>query len=177
MASVTLLKATSKAALSLSFNLLQPHKSSGTNSKANRALKISEAAAVTWYHWFISDSFLRRISTKQTSLTFKNLEFWSSNSRISSSIFLILASAVTFSSCSFCLAPSSSSSCSSRSWQERQFACLYFPGYPYVNIFLLLLSGKNTLFWKKSKQLPQIKLKKKKYFHFVRFSYKQSASW
>lgn len=59
------------------------------------------------------------ISTLHTALTFRNLEFWSSNSRISSSIFLIFASAVTFSSCSFCRAPSSSSSCSSRSWEER----------------------------------------------------------
>lgn len=60
------------------------------------------------------------ISTLHTALTFRNLEFWSSKSRISSSIFLIFASAVTFSSCSFCRAPSSSSSCSSRSWEETQ---------------------------------------------------------
>lgn len=49
-------------------------------------------------------------------LTFDSLLFWSSMTRISSSSFLILASAVTFSSCSFCLAASSSSSCSSRSF-------------------------------------------------------------
>lgn len=60
------------------------------------------------------------ITILHTALTFRNLEFWSSKSRISSSIFLIFASAVTFSSCSFCRAPSSSSSCSSRSWEETQ---------------------------------------------------------
>lgn len=48
-------------------------------------------------------------------LTLRDLEFWSSSSRLSSSIFLILASAVTLSSCNFCLAASSSSSCSSKS--------------------------------------------------------------
>lgn len=53
-------------------------------------------------------------------LTFDSLLFWSSMTRISSSSFLILASAVTFSSCSFCLAASSSSSCSSRSFGGRE---------------------------------------------------------
>ena len=48
-------------------------------------------------------------------LTLRNLEFWSSSTRMSSSYFFILASAVTFSSCSFCLPDSSSSSCSSSS--------------------------------------------------------------
>lgn len=52
VASVTLLKATSKAALTLSFNLFKPHKSSGTNSKGKRALKISEAAAITWHYYY-----------------------------------------------------------------------------------------------------------------------------
>lgn len=53
-------------------------------------------------------------------LAFDSLLFWSSMTRISSSSFLILASAVTFSSCSFCLAASSSSSCSSRSFGGKE---------------------------------------------------------
>lgn len=48
--------------------------------------------------------------------TLESLLFWSSMTRMSSSIFLIFPSAVTFSSCSFCLAASSSSNWSSRSF-------------------------------------------------------------
>lgn len=48
--------------------------------------------------------------------TLESLLFWSSMTKMSSSIFLIFPSAVTFSSCSFCLAASSSSSWSSKSF-------------------------------------------------------------
>jgi hypothetical protein len=47
-----------------------------------------------------------------------SLQFWSSMMIWSSSSFFSLASVVTFSSCSFCRALSSSSSCSSSSYQD-----------------------------------------------------------
>lgn len=52
-------------------------------------------------------------------LTFSSLLFWSSITRISSSSFLIFPSQVTFSSCSFWRASSSSSKCSSNSCMKR----------------------------------------------------------
>lgn len=99
---------------------------------------------------------MHRISTMHTGLTFKNLEFWSSNSRISSSIFLILASAVTFSSCNFCRAPSSSSSCSSRSWEERQLhLCIFQVTHVLILIFFNLV--KNMYYFEKPPALTNTK--------------------
>lgn len=115
MTNTSLVRVSSNESKCLSFNLFKPLKFSGTNFTGN------EAAFQRFqdYHLALLP-LLCGVSATHPGLTFKNLEFWSSNSRISSSIFLILASAVTFSSCNFCRAPSSSSSCSSRSWEERQ---------------------------------------------------------
>lgn len=55
------------------------------------------------------------IVSNSSILTFISLLLWSSNTITSSSIFFIFASMVTFSSWSFCLAASSSSSCCSKS--------------------------------------------------------------
>lgn len=96
--------------------------------------KIAAASNVLRTITCITNTYEQNSPPMHTGLTFKNLEFWSSNSRISSSIFLILASAVTFSSCNFCLAPSSSSSCSSRSWEERQVHVCIFQ-VTYVSTF------------------------------------------
>lgn len=54
------------------------------------------------------------------SLTLASLQFWSSMMIWSSSSFFSLASVVTFSSCSFCRALSSSSSCSSSSYRNAR---------------------------------------------------------
>lgn len=72
--------------------------------------------------------------------TLSSLEFWSSSSRLSSSIFFIFASAVTLSSCNFCLAASSSSSCSSKSCHKResqvQNICFFYNKTVPVNVYV-----------------------------------------
>ena len=65
--------------------------------------------------------------------TLLSLLFWSSSTMTSSSTFFILASRVTFSNCSLCLAASSSSSCCSRSWRGRDRRLTPFYKYTHTH--------------------------------------------
>lgn len=66
-------------------------------------------------HTLPSTAPLEQLQAAAAGLTLASLQFWSSRMICSSSSFFSFASVVTFSSCSFCRALSSSSSCSSSS--------------------------------------------------------------
>ncbi|KAF3846906.1 hypothetical protein F7725_003984 [Dissostichus mawsoni] len=70
------------------------------------------------------------------------------NSRMSSSCFFILASVVTFSSCSFCRAASSSSSCSSSQMFTWMCDCIFFFSFTVLWLLSSSSSRRDSRSWR-----------------------------